>query len=76
MAASQLNSLRENFNQQFEQLKQKMVMLEGAALAPGDNQVPALLSELQQKIDKHDVDIDNIKVRIIIILTSKPSLIH
>ena len=58
----QLNALQENFNQQLEQLKQKMVMFEGAALAPGDDLVPALLSELQQKIDKHEVDIDSIKV--------------
>ena len=40
--------MQENFNQQFEQLKQKMTMLEGIALAPGDD---ALLAELQQKID-------------------------
>ena len=58
----QLNALRENFNHQLEQLKQKVVMLEGAALAPGDDSVPRLLSELQQKIDKHEMDIDNIKV--------------
>ena len=37
-------------------------MLEGAALAPGDDRVPGLLSELQQKVDKHEVDIDSIKV--------------
>ena len=42
-----------------------MTMLEGAALAPGDDRVPGLLSELQQKVDKHEVNIDNIKVRII-----------
>ena len=58
----QLNALQENFNQQLEQLKQKMAMLEGAALAPGDDRVPALLSELQQKIDKREIDIDSIKV--------------
>lgn len=57
----QLNALRENFNEQFEQLKQKMSVLEGAALAPGDDRVPGLLSELQQKIDKHEVDIDTLK---------------
>lgn len=60
----QLNALRENFNEQFEQLKQKMSVLEGAALAPGDNRVPGLLSELQQKIDKHEVDVDTLKVMI------------
>ena len=58
----QLNSLRENFSQQLEQLKQKMAMLEGAALVPGDDRVPGLLSELQQKVDKHEADIDSIKV--------------
>jgi len=58
----QLNSLQENLNQQFEQLKQKMTMLEGIALAPGDDRVPGLLSELQQKIDNCTVDIDSIKV--------------
>ena len=56
--------MRENFNQQFEQLKQKMTALEGAALAPGDDRVPGLLSDLQKKVDLHEVDIDNIKVSI------------
>lgn len=56
--------MREDFNQQFEHLKQKMAMLEGAALAPGDDRVPVLLSELQQKIDQHEMDIDGIKVTI------------
>lgn len=41
-----------------------MTVLEGAALAPGDDRVPGLLSELQQKVDRHEVDIDNIKVSI------------
>ena len=53
-----------------------MAMLEGAALAPGDDRVPGLLAELQQKVDKHEVDIDDIKVRTIVVNCYNNKLTH